>query len=198
MDSAETIPPTTAGFSGKLVIIGIVTIAFWAAAISWYFRYNATHHAAKFWGPETSVLIRDAPVVGISHNGVQLNSSTPAEKAHFPIDSGIDVSNAHGLVYLRNALLEDHNFDWSTLDKAEHQGGLTYWVLEFSDPKTGKEATFWISDDFRYSTRIGDLHESRSVAHSPQMTKGLREMFTEFTAEARQRSVTEESPTPAR
>src|SRR5215212_1559074 len=58
-------PPPSAGStaSGKLVIIGILTIALTGAAVSWFFRYNATHRAATFWGGETATLIRDAPQV---------------------------------------------------------------------------------------------------------------------------------------
>ena len=46
--------------SGKLVIIGIVGVALAGAGAGWWFRYNATHRAAEFWGPQAVRLIRDA------------------------------------------------------------------------------------------------------------------------------------------
>src|SRR4051812_21733385 len=49
--------------SGKLLIVGILAVSIAAAAMSWWFRYNATHRAATFWGPGLAVLIRDAPQV---------------------------------------------------------------------------------------------------------------------------------------
>ena len=50
MDQAESKQSTT-GWSGKLLIIGILTVAFVAAGTSWWFRYSATHRVAAFWGP---------------------------------------------------------------------------------------------------------------------------------------------------
>jgi hypothetical protein len=46
--------------SGKLLIFGILTVAVLLAGASWWFRYIATHRAARFWGPEAVRLIRDA------------------------------------------------------------------------------------------------------------------------------------------
>ena len=51
MNRAETEQPSASGISGKLLIIGILTVAFLAAGTSWWFRYSATHRAATFWGP---------------------------------------------------------------------------------------------------------------------------------------------------
>src|SRR4051794_4880249 len=62
--TAEDLPPSSVStISGKLLIIGILVLALVAAAASWWFRHNATHRAAKFWGPEAAILIRDAPNV---------------------------------------------------------------------------------------------------------------------------------------
>ena len=38
--------------SGKLVIIGIRGGRPAGGGASWWFRYNATHRAAEFWGPK--------------------------------------------------------------------------------------------------------------------------------------------------
>jgi hypothetical protein len=180
MASAESKQPSGSAISGKLVIIGIVTVAVCAAAISWYFRYQATHRAAKFWGAAAATIIRDAPVVIVNHDGNKHGATAAALKANNETTS-IDVSRAHGLTHLRNALLEDHNFDWTTVDKPPDQAGLDYWLLKFADPKAGKGVTIWLSDDFRVAFRP-DSSQTHSVALDPVMTKGLREMFAEFSA----------------
>jgi hypothetical protein len=182
MDSAESKASSASAISGKLVIVGIVTVALWAAATSWYFRYNATHHAVKFWGPEAATMIRDAPIVKINRGGNLDGSPAAALKADVAA-TNIDVSHAHGLTHLRNALLEDHNFDWTTVDKVPEHIGLVYWWLLFEDPKTGKLTTVWLSDDFRIASRP-DGSKVHSVSLDPVMTKGLQEMLAEFTGTA--------------
>src|SRR5438270_10988443 len=102
----DTFPlPSTTYVSGKLVIIGVVTVSLIGAVASWLFRYNATHRAAKFWGPEAAVLIRDAPHVTVKRRPLTGNFFA----------NEVDVSHARGLVHLRNALLEDQDFDWYTV-----------------------------------------------------------------------------------
>src|SRR5688572_9136529 len=60
--TAPTVPRVSKA-SGKLVIVFILAAAFAAAGASWWFRFNATHRAAEFWGPDVARLIRDAPQV---------------------------------------------------------------------------------------------------------------------------------------
>src|SRR6476620_547332 len=111
MDSAESKSPSGSAISGKLVIVVIVTVAFCAAAISWYFRYNATHRVAEFWGPDTVRLIRDAPTVEAVNLSTPITiprGDTAGVGGFIDTSATRDVSTAHGLVHLRNALLEDH------------------------------------------------------------------------------------------
>lgn len=185
MEEAESKRPSAPAISGKLVIVGIVVVALCAAAISWWFRYNATHRAGKFWGPEAATIIRDAPSVNIYHAG---NFGAPDEAAikKKVTATELDISNAHGLTHLRNALLEDHNFDWTSAEKDPFQAS-EHWGLMFADPEAGKATTVWLSDDFRYASAL-DGTERRSVSVDPVMAKGLREMFTEFTTEAAKQS----------
>ena len=49
--------------SGRFLILGVVFVALACAALVWWFQYSATHLSAEFWGPEASILIRDAPQV---------------------------------------------------------------------------------------------------------------------------------------
>jgi hypothetical protein len=132
-----------------------------------------------FWGPEAATIIRDAPVVSIYRGG---NSNGPSEPAIMKKVGAteVDISNAPGLTHLRNALIEDHNFDWTTVNKKPLQGD-NRWGLMFADPRAGKSTTVWLSDDFRSISRPNG-NETQSVSVDPVMTKGLREMFAEFTA----------------
>src|SRR4051812_15803668 len=97
----DDLPPSAGkAASGKLLIVGILTVAIAAAAASWWFRYSATHRAAQFWGPETARLIRDASVVEIwrPSNPIISTSAAPLVES----SDLHDVSSARGLVHLRN------------------------------------------------------------------------------------------------
>jgi hypothetical protein len=154
--------------SGKLLILGIVAAAALLAGAGWWFRYNATHRAAAFWGPEATVLIRDAP--RIVYRNLQ----------SFPPDSEHEVSSARGLTHLRNALIEDRSFDWPA--SSQPLATKPARLLEF---RSGSEATdptllLYFSPDLDWvAVASSDGAEQRTVSCRP-IAKGLAEMFEEF------------------
>src|SRR3954463_1323997 len=112
---AESSEPTTPEISGKLVIITVLVVAIAGAAFSWFFRYNATHRAAEFWGQRITRAIRDAAVVQVytPKRPITLPKNQSGERAGFIDDAELhDISSARGLVHSRNALLEDRSFKW--------------------------------------------------------------------------------------
>jgi hypothetical protein len=171
-----TDPPlaTSSNFSGKLLIIGILTIAFLAAGTSWWFRFSATHRVATFWGP-AAVVIRDARVVEL---WLPANPHEIVRSASLSVNNSDlhDISSAHGLVHLRNALLEDHSFNWPPIEVTPD----VQWTqgLRFLDGSTGVLVMF--SRDFKF-VRAANGHEMLSCE---PMADGLREMFAEFSAAA--------------
>jgi hypothetical protein len=185
MDSAAGKPASSSDVSGKLVIVGILVLAVVAAATSWWFRYHATHRAAEFWGANVAALIRDASQVTL--HVLPMNTAPVLAS---PVQSGLDVSQAQGLTHLRNALLEDHNFIWPAVDQALIAADETLdwkWILKFRDPNGGKWAAIQFTKDCTLAARVMSSKERGSVRPTaartaPMMTKGLREMFTEFTA----------------
>jgi hypothetical protein len=174
--------------SGKFVIIGIVTVALVAAATSLWVRYNTTHRAAKFWGSQAARLIRDAPKVTLfrmpSADTIRLAKDNAA-RACFD-HSAYDISQARGLVHLRNALLDDRSFIWPS--PAEKWPTFTvdgaYWLLSFYDPKSGQSAIVMFSQDCRQATGQKPrfmAYELTTVSTQP-IAAGLVEMFAEQTA----------------
>jgi hypothetical protein len=155
--------------SGKLVIVCIITVALAAAGASWWFRFNSTNRAAKFWGPVGSRLIRDAPRV------VLIRSYLVEEP------KSRDISNAPGITHLRNALLEDRSFRWSQgVDAAPKSGG---WKLEFSNPATTDRLTIHFTTDCRGAMVPSDLPK-RAIVSTEPISTGLREIFEELFPEA--------------
>ena len=66
-------------------------------------------------------------------------------------DRIVDISHAPGLTHLRNALLEDHNFDWPHGRSWPTSGRWSHWCLMFHDPKAAKSTPIWFHDDFATS-----------------------------------------------
>jgi hypothetical protein len=107
---------------------------------SWWFRYAATHRAAKFWGPETARLIRDAPLVELREH-----DSPHAAPAR-------DISRAPGLTHLRNALLEDRSYRWPA--QPIQPPPPWRWAIEFAEP-SAKKATLFFSADWQHVSSSG-------------------------------------------
>jgi hypothetical protein len=175
-------PParSTAQVSGKLVIIVILAITLGAAATSWWFRYTATHRAAKFWGPEAAMLIRDARIV-------ELDTIEPAidSKRRTVVQLGIDnrgeprsISTAHGLTHLRNALLEDRSFDWS--QQFHTTSSPWRWVLMFRNDETVVLALLFTSD----CKHVAPVKAIDKAVSCEPIAAGLREMFEEFSSQS--------------
>ena len=203
---APPIQPAETGVSGKFLIIGIFLLAFAGAGGSWLFRYNATHRSARFWGPEAARLIRDAPQVKLYRDPLVIArkirdaARSGAEKSDVDAalagmnqkiaDSAIDVSNAHGLAHLRNALLEDRNFVWpvkdlTLLDIKNIEA--PYWYLVFQDPTTGKFTKIYFSEDCRQGMRTSNPqgpvgNQDGKLISTEPIAAGLAEMFAEFSA----------------
>lgn len=205
---AAVIPPAEAGVSGKWVILGILTVALAAATGSWIFRYNATHRAVEFWGPQPARMIRDAPRVDIFRLRTAEAGLLPAF-ARIPLQSnrtlyGYDqhnISKAHGLAHFRNALLEDRSFEWPA--EVPSSDPLWHWALMFwQSPEriTSSGGPLWIqktmdsmhdkkqsvmtcilfTEDCTHAT-VTEPANGKVISCEP-IAAGLREMFTEFTA----------------
>lgn len=189
--SEPTLPPE-AGVSGKLVIIGILTVALVAAATSWWFRYYSTHQAAVFWGSQAARLIRDAPLVellklapstsvGPTNRDVEIRGET------YRISHQVDVSSAHGMAHLRNALLEDRSFDAFNVifESTPH-----YWRWALKFRAENESITVLFAETCTAATLE---HGAGAVASCEPIAAGLAEMFAEFSS-----APAAESAAPAR
>jgi hypothetical protein len=192
MNQPERQQAPARSISGKLVILGILAVALLAAGTSWWYRYNSTHRAAEFWGPDAA-LIRDADTVIVSTFSPTI--TMPPTKFHNPAERDFSsrtqvkkvVTGARGLVHLRNALLMDRNFDWSphSVDRDipwKHS-------LVFFNGVTGHYAYLLFSPDFQFVTHI---KTNRIISCEP-IAAGLLEMFTELMAKPPLQS---QSPNP--
>ncbi len=181
-DTPAPAPRTTEpGTSGKWVIIGILAVGFTAAAASWWFRYNATHHAATFWGRNAWV-IRDADQVQLLEllpaiaNAPPKSNTVSVGGLTVPVASRQDVSSAHGLAHLRNALLEDQSFAWPA--RAVTTDLPWRWALQFTAEK--ESTVIYLTDDFSHATGDIDNGAIPMVVSCEPIAKGLRTVIEEW------------------
>jgi hypothetical protein len=187
-DGASATTPTKE-ISGKLLIISVFGIALAGAAASWLFRYAATHRAAQFWGPDAA-LIRDAWAVEFFVlKGLDADAPDPTVPQTVvirgktrQIDFRRSVHQARGLVHLRNALLEDHSFDWSSpaeLPDVDWRWGLEFSPADEREPEP-RAATIWFSSDCRWALTDATGDSPPRVVSCRPIAEGLQKMFSEW------------------
>jgi hypothetical protein len=172
--NAEPAHPPSRGsaVSGKLVIVSILFVAIVAAGVSWGFRFYATHRAAGFWGPQAARLIRNSTTVKLSRIDRSPDGTVNPNTTR-------DVSNAHGITHLRNALLEDKSFDWLADNAAPNVEAA--WRLQFVGDSPNEIAEVFFTADLNYTFHPVAGHQIRGVSCAP-ISAGLLELFTEMTA----------------
>jgi hypothetical protein len=164
--------PTTEK-SGKPLIIGVLVLGLAAAAAAWWFRYSTTHKAVEFWGSQAAVLIRDAPRVTLRSDA----ASTDAEGTAEP-DVARDISQAKGLLHLRNAFLEDRNYDWTAKGPADTNWGksLVFERSEGAEPRV----VVLFSPDFKWVGNGSAADPAKAaVATSASFAAGLEKFFAD-------------------
>ncbi len=170
--------------SGKLVILSILSVALLAAGMSWWFRFHATHRAAEFWGPEATLLIRDATVVELIERPqaeAKADNDPPSEAgqggARPILIERRNISDARGLIHFRNALLEDRSYDWPS--RVAVPDAPQKWGVRFVHD-TIPPLTVWFSPDWKLATREERSGRPAAVIFSEPISHGLTEYFNEL------------------
>jgi hypothetical protein len=167
--------------SGKRLILGVIAACVVAAAISWWFRYQATRRVVQFWGAETAVLIRDAKHVTLRSDAPSADGAGGAEA-----DVPRDISSAKGMTHLRTNLLEDSSYQWDSAvaSDIDWANSLVFAAAEGGEPR----AVVIFSKDFRWiSNGSAPDPGQHVVATTGEFAAGLKEFFaSEIAAPAEQ------------
>jgi hypothetical protein len=170
--------------SGKLVIIGILTVAIVSAVGGWWFRYANTHGAAMFLGPSAARLIRDAPhveLIALSTARPNFANANRDIDLLFPPSDRIDISAARGLTHLRNALLEDRSYSWPA--ESARADAAWKWAMIFSDEDESAVLLFapgWEA--------MATLERPERILSCEPIAAGLASMLGQLAAEAPQQA----------
>ena len=149
-----------------MVIVAILAFALAAAGASWWFRYNATHRAAKFWGPNDARRIRDAPFVELYY----INDDPDA------LSTIRDISKAPGLTHLRHALLEDRSFVWPARPAVRQPRW--HWAIGFREGNDKRMTLVAFTADWKRATNYRS--RSNEVVSSEPIAEGMAIMFSDL------------------
>jgi hypothetical protein len=179
--------------AGKVLILAMVAGGISMAGFSWWFRYLATHRAAHFWGSDDAQQIRDATRVEMielkpataladsqSAGGLLGDDESVTLFGHaYDIIQRRDVSRASGMTHLRNALLEDNSFAWSTRAVAEPSDW--HYALQFRANESRDSLWLFFTHDFAFVARTEPEKGNVSIVTcGPKLARGLRTMFAEL------------------
>jgi hypothetical protein len=166
---------TASGNSGKVLILGVIAVAMVAAMASWSFRYEATHRVLEFWGPQAATLIRDAAHITLRSDAPSADGAG-TEAADVPRD----ISRAKGITHLRNALLEDHSYDWTAKAPADIAWGnsLVFNMAENAEPR----AVVLFSPDFQWAASGTSEDAGKKAVSTAPIAKGLQKFFADQSA----------------
>ncbi|TWU30100.1 hypothetical protein [Bythopirellula polymerisocia] len=162
--------------SGTKLVSLLAVVALALGVASWWYRFESAHRSTEFWGPTAAELIaRPSQVTAMTL------ATKPEEGAGAPTES-LDVGNERvalvnihdvtdvpGMVHLRNSMLTDSNFDWTTEVESPNWG----WCLLFSNE--GQQARLLLSEDFSVVGLLEDSHP-RAVNCRP-MAETLHKYF---------------------
>jgi hypothetical protein len=118
---------------GKIIVGIALVLGICAGLAGYWWNYRVGHRALKFYGTEAARLIRLAPKVEY----LEYVPATQAGQAStWPVKA--DLSQARGLIHLRNAILSDDQYNWNgTLSIVSEK-----FALRFSDNSESRTLYF--------------------------------------------------------
>jgi hypothetical protein len=157
--------------SGSKVVLGIFGLAFVAATLSWWYRFETAHESTKFWGPHFALLI-------VEPSDVTAFTLTKSDEGSFPIldDNYVradtkSLTDAPGMTHLRTSIAHDRNYLWEKPASADEWK----YGLQFEDD--GRSATVLFNDDFTVLGRLNRRGDDLRTVDCTPMAETLRKYF---------------------
>lgn len=144
---------------GKWLIIGMLCLAFAAAAFGWYWNLQASRHALDFWGGDVAQRIAAAPqaeLLQLARLRTPAGADTsPADVlevdgARYAVRKRADVSQVRGAGNVRRMLVQDASYQWP----AEAIAGPD-WTLALQVQDARGSAVVLLSPETRQAALLG-------------------------------------------
>jgi hypothetical protein len=124
--------PKTAVNPGKLAVAGILLLAVALAGFAWWWNWQRTRRCREFYGGEGAHLIRTATQVeGLTLSELfvrEARQQVVVGTQSFDVVDHKDLSQVHGLIHARTALLDDSSYQWENQTVGDCQPKILYAV----------------------------------------------------------------------
>ncbi len=135
---------------GKIIVGIAVALGIAAGLAGYWWNYGVSRRAMEFWGQENARLVRLAPKVEYLELQLIEDDLTITPESIRPllatysyaIRKTADLSQARGLIHLRNAILSDDQYRWDIFEDQLLQEKVQ--ALRFTD-EAGKVVTIYFS-----------------------------------------------------
>jgi hypothetical protein len=160
--------------SGSKVVLGIFGLAFVAAVLSWWYRFETAHESTTFWGPQFAVLIVEPSEV----TAFTLKKTDDETEGAYPILSDKylrtdtkKLTDARGMIHLRHSIVNDGNYLWDNSVTADEWR----YGLQFEDDD--RSATVLFNDGFTVLGRLNRRGDNLRTVDCTPMAETLRKYF---------------------
>ncbi len=165
-------------YGGVIVVVFVVALSVAATGLAVWWRHEQGRRAMEFWGKDAAIRIRHAPQVEVLQlAGVEEPSASAIESLtingrQWAVVERRDISNLHGLVHARHALIEDASFEW---DAMTDDSAPPTWDYALRFTMDGQTSIVAIDFDTRFVVLIDS---GKSARLSKQICEGWRK-YTE-------------------
>jgi len=174
---------------GKIVVGVAVVLGICAGLAGYWWNYRIGHRALAFWGQENARLIRLAPKVEYLE---VIPTTMPGTKNNWQVKT--DLSQARGLIHLRNAILSDDQFSWDRGTTCVLEPNI---ALRFTDGTS--ECTLYF--DLEHTAVYADKQQGQDVLTLGPLAKSLEQFLARELPRAEQEAATgtgDKQPEPAK
>jgi hypothetical protein len=185
---------------GKIIVGIAVALGICAGLAGYWWNYGVSRRAMEFWGQENARLIRLAPKVEYlllesNYDDLEITPGTirPLEpKTSYAIVKTVDLSQARGLIHLRNAILSDDQYEW---DMCIGGGDEKFQALRFTD-QAGNQATVYFTTTNEMPQAYQDINKNSYVVALGPLAKSLEQFLARELP--RLKAAAEAEPIPAK
>ena len=159
---------------GKLIIIGMLSLALIAATSAWWYQYRQGRRILEFWGAADALRIRLAPdcqLLWLKRPADTGDSLLEIQGEVWAIHSDCAIDDRRGFVHARQALIQDASFLW---EEALRPTGPWQCALRFTDDRGETLLAF----DLDHGVVV-HVHAEGRHANIRPITAGLRRFFHE-------------------
>jgi hypothetical protein len=160
--------------TGKLAIIGMLSVAGCLALFGWWWRYEQANQASAWWGnqhihailtPESATAFRVHPLKA-DEASADSTELFEFQKVKLEGEKPVEITNARGFLHARHSLTQDISFEWSGTTDAEASPSVPRWEYGLRLLHGNKPTTLLFDFEQRWLGIVEAQKRIRLVEHT--------------------------------